>query len=155
MKIQEKEENRHWACSQRNGSDDSDPFLIWKPDFTLYECKSLSNQALEMWKKGVLDRDPPRKPDSEDLWTQSSFGRDLCVRIFEIRAEAMHCMHGSWVNLCSRKKILPRSAQILFVIGKEFAMQVNERSSNHEPNQETDRDPKWLSERDSFLCEQA
>ena len=25
-------------------------------------------------KKVVLDRDRPRKPDSEDLWTQSSFG---------------------------------------------------------------------------------
>ena len=28
-------------------------------------------------------------------------------------------------------------------------------SSNHEPNQEADRDPKRLSEGDSFLCEQA
>ena len=42
---------------------DSDPFLIWKPDFTLCElCKALSN------------RDPSRKPDSEDVWAKSSFG---------------------------------------------------------------------------------
>ena len=43
------------------------------------------------------------------------------------------------------------------MIGKAFAMLVNARtcSSNHEPNQEADRDPKRLPERDSFLCEQA
>ena len=34
-------------------------------------------------------------------------------------------------------------------------MLVNARSSNHEPNQEADRDPKRLSERDLLLCEQA
>ena len=64
----------------------------------------------------------------------------------------------AWVNqreLCSRNKILPRSAQILFMIGTAFAMHVNARSSNHEPNQEVDRNLKRLSERDSFLCEQA
>ena len=51
--------------------------------------------------------------------------------------------------------MLPRSAQILFMIGTAFEMHVNARSSNHEPNQEADRNPKRLSERDSFLCEQA
>ena len=58
-------------------------------------------------------------------------------------------------RLCSRNKI---TSQILFVHdwdGAAFAMLVNARSSNHEPNQEADRDPKRLSERDSFLCEQA
>ena len=45
--------------------------------------------------------------------------------------------------------------QILFVIGKAVAMLVNAQSSNHEPNQEADRDPKRLSERDSLVCEQA
>ena len=34
-------------------------------------------------------------------------------------------------------------------------MLVNERSSNHKPNQEADRGLKPLSERDSLLCEQA
>ena len=57
--------------------------------------------------------------------------------------------------MSSRNKILPRSVQILFVIGTAFAMLVDAHSSNHEPNQEADRDQKWLSERDSFLCEQA
>ena len=41
------------------------------------------------------------------------------------------------------------------MIGTAFAMHVNAHSSNHEPNQEADRDPKWLSECGSFLCEQA
>ena len=35
------------------------------------------------------------------------------------------------------------------------AMLVKAHSSNHEPNQETDRDLKWLSDRDLVLCEQA
>ena len=52
-----------------------------------------------------------------------------------------------------QNKLLPRSAQILIVIGKAFAMHVNARSVNHGPNHEADRDPKRLSERDSFLCE--
>ena len=50
-------------------------------------------------------------------------------------------------------KILPRSAQVLIVIGKAFAMHVNARSSNPNPNHVLDRDPKRLSERDSFSCE--
>ena len=50
-------------------------------------------------------------------------------------------------------KILLRSAQILIVIGKAFAMHVNARSSNHDPNHVLDRDPKRLSERDSSPCE--
>ena len=121
---------------------------------SLFSFLALSNQAFETRKKiGVSDHDPRRKPDSEDLWTQSSF-RTWFVRV--------HFGNGRWshalVNqrgLPSRNKILPRSAQILFVIGTVFAMLVNARSSNHEPNQEADRDPKRLSERDLFLCEQA
>ena len=148
----------HRACSQsvnhgpKAVSDrDSDPFLIWKPDFTLCERKSLSNQAFEMQKKkGILDCDPPRKPDSEDMWTQSSF-RTWFVLVHFGNVRWNH----AWVSQRSRNKILPHSAQILFVIGTAVAMLVNARSSNHEPNQEADRDPKRLSERDSLLCEQA
>ena len=52
----------YWACSQRNKSQfrkpfsvcDSDPFLIRKPDFTLCECKALSNQAFETRKNGLF-----------------------------------------------------------------------------------------------------
>ena len=129
---------------------DSDPFLIWKPDFTLCECKALSNQAFETWKKGVLDRGPPRKPDSEDLKTQSSFW------MWFVHAHFGNVRYShAWVNMRSRNNILPRSAQILFVIGTAVAMLVNERSSNHEPNQEADCDPNRLSEHDSLLCEQA
>ena len=58
------------------------------------------------------------------------------------------------VNQC-RNKILPRSAQILFVIGMAVAMLVNAHSSNYEPNQEAVHDPKRLSEHDLLLCEQA
>ena len=43
----------------------------------------------------------------------------------------------------------------MIVIGMVVAMLVNAHSSNHEPNQEADRNPKQLSERDSFLCNQA
>ena len=68
------------------------------------------------------------------------------------------CWSHAWVNqrrLRSRNKILPRNAQILIVIGKAIAMHVNTRSSNHDPNHVLDRDPKRLSERDSFSCEQS
>ena len=66
---------------------DSDPFLIWKPDFTLCERKALSNQAF--WKRilicverGVLDRDLRRKPDSEDMWTAKLFRNVICACVF-------------------------------------------------------------------------
>ena len=39
------------------------------------------------------------------------------------------------------------------MIGKAFAMHVNARSSNHDPNHVLDRDPKCLSEHDSSPCE--
>ena len=66
------------------------------------------------------------------MWTQSSFGMGF-VRVYFGNARWGH----TWVNqrgLCSRNKILPRSAQILFVVGTAFAMHVNARSSNHDPN---------------------
>ena len=87
-----------------------------------------------MQKKGILDRDLPNKPDSEDMWTQSSFGT------WFLRAH----FGNAWVNLRSRNKIFPRSVQILFVIGTAVAMLVNAQSSN----QEADRDLKQLSEHD-------
>ena len=80
--------------------------------------------------------------------------RDSCMCISEMRAEAMH---GSISADCAvGTKCYPADrAEILFVIGTAFAMLVNAHSSNHESNHEADRDPKRLSERDSFLCEQA
>ena len=39
-------------------------------------------------KKGVLDRDPPRKPDYRTCECKALSERDLCVCILEMRAEA-------------------------------------------------------------------
>ena len=100
------------------------------------------NALLKCGKKGVLDRDPRRMQSSFGMWFERAhFGN----------ARWSH----AWVNLHSRNKILPRSAQILFVIGTVFAMHVNAHSSNHASNQEADLDPKRLLEHDSFLCEQS
>ena len=57
-----------------------------------------------------------QKPDSEDLWMQSSFGTWFVHAHFG-KARWNH----AYVNLRSRNKILSRSAQILFVIGTAFA----------------------------------
>ena len=105
------------ACSQRNESRSESRFGTWFrpfPDFTVCECKLFQIRL----KRGILDRDSCRKPDSEDMWMQSSFGTWL------VRAHFGNA-HWSlaWVNqrgLRSRNKILPRSAQILFVIGTAF-----------------------------------
>ena len=76
-------------------------------------------RLLKREKIGVSDRDPHRKPDSEDMWTQSSFGTWF-VRVHFGNARWNHaCV--SQRGLCSRNKILPRSAQILFMIGPAFA----------------------------------
>ena len=130
-----------WACSQRKESHSESRFGTWFgpfPDFTLCECKALSNQAFEMHfetkKKGVLDRDSRRKPESEHMLTQRSYGTWF-VRVHFANARWSH----AWVNqhgLRSRNKILPRSAQILFMIRTAFAMLVNAHSSNHDSNHE-------------------
>ena len=90
--------------------------LFWIVILTLSWCESLilpfvnaklfQIRLLKCREKGILDCDPPTKPNFEDLWTQSSF--------------------GSWfASLWTGP--LPRSVQILFVIG----MAVNTPSSNH------------------------
>ena len=111
----------------------------------------LLKRAFQTRKKGVLDRDPRRKPDSRTCERKALSERDSCVCILGMRTEAMH---GSISADCAvaGNKILPRSAQIVIVIGKAFAMHVNARSWNHDPNHEAECDPKRLSERDSF-CE--
>ena len=43
-----------------------------------------------MRKKGVLDRDPRRKPDCRTCERKALSERDACVCILEMRAEAMH-----------------------------------------------------------------
>ena len=106
----------------------------------------LLKRVLKHEKRGVLDRDSRRKPDFRTCERKALSERDSCVCILEMRAEAMlkPCMR-------SRNKILPRSAQILIVTGKAFAMHVNACSSNYGPNHVLDT--KRLSEHDSFSCE--
>ena len=66
-------------------------------------------------------------------WMQSSFGTWF-VRVHFENARWSH----AWVNPRSRNKILPRSAQIPFVIGTAFATHVNACmctcSSNYKSN---------------------
>ena len=125
-----------------------DSALSWFESLSLpfVNAKLFQIRLLKCRKKGVLDRDPRRKPDSR-TWTQSSFGTwFVCVHLGNAR------WSHAWVKqrwLHSGNKILPCSGQILIVIGKAFAMHVNAHSSNHE----ADRDLKRLLERDSFLCE--
>ena len=112
----------------------------------LFQIRLLKHILKREKKTGVLDRDPHRKPDSNTCERKALLERDSCVCLLEIGAEAMH---GS----IRRSKILLCSVQSLIVIGKEFAMHVNARSSSHDPNRVSDRDPKHLSERDAFSCE--
>ena len=46
--------------------------------YPLWMQSSFKSDFWNTHKKGILDRDPPLKPDYEYLWTQSSFG--MCVR---------------------------------------------------------------------------
>ena len=108
----------------------------------------LLKRILKCEKQGVLDRDLPRKPDSRTCERKA----DLCVCILKLRAEAMH-------------KRMGQSARADCAVGAKYyladpdrdwegiAMHVNAQSSNHDPNHVLDRDPKCLSERDSFSCE--
>ena len=109
----------------------------------------LLKRVLKCGKKGVLDRDQRRKPDSRTCERKALSEHDSCMCILEMRAEAMHGSISADCAVLSRNKIFPRSAQILIVIGKAFAMHVNAHSSNHDPNHVL----KHLSERDSFSCE--
>ena len=54
----------------------------------------LLKRVLKREKKGVLDRDPPRKPDSRTCEHKALLERDLCVCILKMRAEAMHKRMG-------------------------------------------------------------
>ena len=51
-------------------------------------------RLLKREKKGVLDRDPPRKPDSSPCERKAVSERDSCVCILKMRAEAMHKRMG-------------------------------------------------------------
>ena len=80
-----------------------------------------SKRILKREKKGGLDRDPPTKPDSRTCERKALSERDSCMCILKMHAEAMHKRIGQ--SACADcavvlSKILPRSAQILIVIGK-------------------------------------
>ena len=134
----------HWACSQRKESRSESRFETWIGPFPdlkawFYPLWTQSSFKSGFWnafwkakKKGVLDRDPHRKPDSEDMWTQALSELDSCVCIMEMHAEAMHWPISA--DCAVRTKYYLRSAQILFVNGTAFAMHVNAQSSNHKPN---------------------
>ena len=95
---------RWWVClhglesrSERRFKTWFGLFLIWKPDFSpkLFQIRLLE-RVLKREKKDVLDRDPPRKPDSSPCKRKAVSERDSCVCIIKIRAEAMHkCMGQS------------------------------------------------------------
>ena len=50
--------------------------------------------CFETQKRGVLDRDPPRKPDSRTCERKALSERDSCVCILKMRAETMHKRMG-------------------------------------------------------------
>ena len=56
--------------------------------------KSGSWNAFWNAKKGVLDRDPPRKPDYRPCERKALSERDSCVCILKMRAEAIHKRMG-------------------------------------------------------------
>ena len=128
--------HKYRACSQENESRSErrfgkwfGPFLIWKPDFTLCECNAPSNQAFEtrFWnakKKGVLDCDPRRKPDSRTCERKALSDRDSCVYILDMHAEAMHgsisanCAVGTKYYLAVRRSWswLGRHLQCMWIV---------------------------------------
>ena len=54
----------------------------------------LLKRVLKREKKGVLDRDPPRKPDSRTCERKALSECDSCVCSLEMRAEAMNKRMG-------------------------------------------------------------
>ena len=88
-------------------------------------------RVLKREKKGVLDRDPCRKPHSITCERKALSERDSYVCLLKMRAEAMHKRMGQsgCADCAVGANILPRSTQILIVIRKAFAMHVNAHSS--------------------------
>ena len=69
-----------------------DSALSWFESLNLpfVNAKLFQIRLLKREKKGVLDCDPHRKPDSRTFECKALSERDLCVCILEMRAEAMH-----------------------------------------------------------------
>ena len=132
------------ACSQRSESCSESRFrsFFWPfPDlkalfYPLWMQSSFKSGFLKCEKGGVLDCNQSTKPDSEDLWTCKALSqRDSCVCKGSFSAVGTNSLAVCWsfdrdggCNAC------------------DIA-----HSSNHVPNQEGDRDPNRLLERDSLL----
>ena len=97
-----------------------------------------------------MDRDPPRKPDSRTCEPKALWERDLCMCILKMCTEAMHKRMGQSAR---EQNITSQCADPDCDWEGIFAMHVNARSSNHDPNHVLDRNPKSLLERDSSPCE--
>ena len=137
---------KYWACSQENESRSKRRFGMW-----FWPFPDLKAWFYPLWRPAkqykIHQKVDCTLKEEEEKEEESSF---VCVHFGNAHWSL------AWVNhrrLRSRNKILPRSAQILFVIWTAFAMHVNAHSLNHDPNHKADRDPKHLLERDSFLCE--
>ena len=118
------------------------PFL----NATLFQIRLLKH-IFETRKRAFLDRDPRRKPNSRTCGRRALSERDSCTCILEMRAEAMHgsisanCAVGTKHYLAVRRSCswLGRRLQCMWT----HVVQITKRYRN----------PKRLSERDSFLCE--
>ena len=132
-------------------------------DFSPCERKAVSNQAFETRKKGILDRDPRRKPDSRTCERKDLSERDSCVCILKMCAEAMHkrmgqsaradCAVGAkyYLAVCRSWSWLGRHLQCMWTHVVQITI----------PITFLDRDPKRLSERscehshcEHFACSQ-
>ena len=79
-----------------NDVSESDSALSWFESLILAHVNAklfqirLLNRVWNAKKKGVLNRDSRRKPDSRTCERKALSERDSCVCILEMRAEAMH-----------------------------------------------------------------
>ena len=94
-----------WLCSHGLESRSERRFRTWfgpswfeslilaHVNAKLFQIRLLK-RVLKCKKIGVLDRDPPRKPDSRTCECKALSERDSCVCILKMRAEAMHKRMG-------------------------------------------------------------
>ena len=68
-------------------------FFLAHVNAKLFQIRLLK-RVLKREKKGVLDRDSRRKPDSRTCERKALLERDSCVCILKMRAEAMHKRMG-------------------------------------------------------------
>ena len=87
----------HWVCLHGLESRSERRFKTWFGPFLILahvNAKLFQIRLLKRDKKGVLDRDPPWKPDSRPCERKAVSEHDSCVCIFKMRAEAIHKRMG-------------------------------------------------------------